>query len=333
MVNDIAIDIIVCARNEESHIANCIEAILAQEYPEQLVSVYFVNDHSTDSTLEILQSIVDSRLSIIDLPPGTEGKKAGIKFAIGQSQSPLIIQTDADCVMSPGWIKNWVNLFSDQKIHLGAGLVYSENSDGSWLSTFQDLDFRATMVLQHFALNKAKIPLGNAANMAFGRKAYQKIKNDIRKEELRSGDDIFLLEAFLAADPAQVLFHSDPEFAVTTQAASSWAKLFSQRTRWAEKTSHYKGSKLKSVLGLIGFSYSIVLVGILGMFFQPGLILPVSVLLIFLSLCNHWWFQKIAGRTACIESFLFTCTHVVFTLAIGLFSLAGAKKPWKGRKY
>lgn len=44
--------ILICARNEEKVIANCIKSILAQNYPAELIKVFVAADNCTDSTAE-----------------------------------------------------------------------------------------------------------------------------------------------------------------------------------------------------------------------------------------------------------------------------------------
>lgn len=44
--------VLICARNEERVIANCIESIFAQNYPRELIKVYVAADNCTDKTAE-----------------------------------------------------------------------------------------------------------------------------------------------------------------------------------------------------------------------------------------------------------------------------------------
>ena len=69
------ISVCIPARNEERNIRACVEAVLAQRYLNFEVIVQ--DDRSTDSTLEILRSIQNDKLKIMngsDLPSGWAGK-------------------------------------------------------------------------------------------------------------------------------------------------------------------------------------------------------------------------------------------------------------------
>ena len=69
------ISVCIPARNEERNIRVCVQAVLNQTYPN--FEVVVLDDRSTDSTSEILHSIQNDKLKIIngsDLPSGWAGK-------------------------------------------------------------------------------------------------------------------------------------------------------------------------------------------------------------------------------------------------------------------
>jgi cellulose synthase/poly-beta-1,6-N-acetylglucosamine synthase-like glycosyltransferase len=51
--------ILVPARNEEHSIEKCLGDILAQQYPASHYEVIVINDHSTDNTAGVVQSVID----------------------------------------------------------------------------------------------------------------------------------------------------------------------------------------------------------------------------------------------------------------------------------
>ncbi len=59
--------IVVPARNEQRDLATCIEALLAQDYPDFRLTI--VNDRSEDDTLAIAESYAakDERLNVISI--------------------------------------------------------------------------------------------------------------------------------------------------------------------------------------------------------------------------------------------------------------------------
>ena len=98
------ITVCVPARNEERNIRACIEAILAQDYPNLEVTV--LDDRSTDRTPEILHelSMQNDRLKVIhgtDLPKGWAGKPHALYQASAAAQGDWLCFVDADTFLSP----------------------------------------------------------------------------------------------------------------------------------------------------------------------------------------------------------------------------------------
>lgn len=96
------VSILVPARNEQHRVLeNCIRSILAQDYPR--FEVIAVNDHSTDATGAILESIArgDERLRVIEgqePPAGWLGKPFAMQQALDHARGEWLLATDADMI-------------------------------------------------------------------------------------------------------------------------------------------------------------------------------------------------------------------------------------------
>ena len=98
------ISVCVPARNEARGIRACLTSLLNQNYPE--FEVIAVNDHSTDATGEIIQSLADEFPNLVSLdgqalPPGWLGKPYALHQAVQQAKGDHLIFTDADPVFQP----------------------------------------------------------------------------------------------------------------------------------------------------------------------------------------------------------------------------------------
>jgi chlorobactene glucosyltransferase len=98
------ISVCVPARNEERNIRACIEAILAQDYPN--FEVIVLDDRSTDNTAVILGELFtqNDRLKIlhgVDLPKGWAGKPHALYQASVAAHGELLCFIDADTFLSP----------------------------------------------------------------------------------------------------------------------------------------------------------------------------------------------------------------------------------------
>jgi chlorobactene glucosyltransferase len=98
------ISVCVPARNEERNIRRCVEALLAQTYPN--FEVIVLEDRSTDMTAEILRSIAaqNDKLIVIDgseLPSGWAGKPHALTQAAAAARGEWLCFVDADTFVTP----------------------------------------------------------------------------------------------------------------------------------------------------------------------------------------------------------------------------------------
>ena len=105
--SDVAVSVIVPARNEAEDIEQCLRSLLAQDHGN--LKVIAVNDHSDDDTPQIIDRIAaeDSRLVVIHDPPlqpGWLGKHNAMQTALEHVSSELVLLTDADVKFEPSCI-------------------------------------------------------------------------------------------------------------------------------------------------------------------------------------------------------------------------------------
>lgn len=98
------VSILVPARNEEAHIADCVCSLLAQDYPS--CEVLVLDDESDDGTLAALQTLSgEPRLRILrgkPLPEGWMGKNWACHQLAQEAHGELLLFTDADTRHAPG---------------------------------------------------------------------------------------------------------------------------------------------------------------------------------------------------------------------------------------
>ena len=101
------IAVIVPARNEARNIRRCVEALLAQDYPNY--AVYVIDDRSTDATPAILAELAarDPRLVVIQAPPlpaGWAGKPHALVQGVRAAGAAAgwYCFVDADTFAQPG---------------------------------------------------------------------------------------------------------------------------------------------------------------------------------------------------------------------------------------
>jgi chlorobactene glucosyltransferase len=142
------VSVIVPARNEEKNIRRCVEALLAQDYPN--LQILVLDDRSTDSTSAILAELAarDSRLVILagrELPPGWAGKPHALHQAAASATGEWLLFLDADTFLHPNAVS--AALASAQKTDAGLYTVMTEQILGSfWEKAVMPLVFTALSV-------------------------------------------------------------------------------------------------------------------------------------------------------------------------------------------
>lgn len=122
---DTAFDIIICAHNEETCIANLLDSLKAQTYPQKLLKVFLVADNCTDRTADIASEY--GFVNILERhTEGASTKGKALSWAIDLirenhlSDSGYLMIFDADNVIAPDFIEKLsVHFKSGAKIVTG----------------------------------------------------------------------------------------------------------------------------------------------------------------------------------------------------------------------
>lgn len=119
-----SLTIVVPARNEEKTLGVGLRSLLQLTYPN--LEIIVVNDRSTDDTARVLAEFQkqDSRLkgvNVTDLPVGWLGKNHALQLGAKESQSELILFTDADVEIDNWFLRKAVEfLIRNHLDHLAA---------------------------------------------------------------------------------------------------------------------------------------------------------------------------------------------------------------------
>ena len=97
--NTVKVSIIVTTKNEEKNIANCLNSIRSQTYPQDKIEIIVVDNNSTDSTVEIARRFTDKIYNF-----GPE-RSAQLNFGVKLAKGAYILFPDADMILSEDVIK------------------------------------------------------------------------------------------------------------------------------------------------------------------------------------------------------------------------------------
>ena len=333
--------IIIPARNEEANIQTCLLSVLQQQYPSALFEVIVINDHSTDQTETIIRSMQQGRsnLQLLNLTDHLQGKqlnaykKKAIELAIGQSHGNWIVTTDADCTVSPGWLKALDAFIREkQPVFVAAPVMFT--NDHSFLSIFQLLDFISLQGITAAAVSAGYHTICNGANIAYKKEVFYEVGQFQGIDQIASGDDMLLMYKIKQKYPDKLGYLYSHESIVTTAPMRDWKNFFNQRIRWASKADKYGDKSLSWILALVYAVNAALLVLLLASPFKENGFSNWLLLVIVKTLIELSFMIPVARfyqhTRALIWFPIMQPLHIFYTVIAGWLGKFGTYQ-WKGR--
>ena len=181
------VSVIIAARNEEENIGNCIQSLIRQTYPAAKFEVIITNDHSTDNTVQVINSMKMDNIRVLTLKDFTENKelnyykKKSIETALKFSKGELILTTDADCIAPEKWIETMVDFYKEKNaVFIAAPVSLTSSSPGKkigerLLGIFQSLDFMTLQGITGASVTKKFHSMCNGANLAYRKDIFYEV--------------------------------------------------------------------------------------------------------------------------------------------------------------
>jgi cellulose synthase/poly-beta-1,6-N-acetylglucosamine synthase-like glycosyltransferase len=114
------VTILIAAYNEESEIASKLEAVLALDYPAELMQIIVAADGSTDRTAEIVSGFEGRGIELVHQPQ-RQGKMAAISRAITSATGEIVVFSDANNRFDSNAVERLVAPFADGRVGLTVG--------------------------------------------------------------------------------------------------------------------------------------------------------------------------------------------------------------------
>lgn len=334
VVNDTTVTIIIPVRNEEGSIGRLLKSLQQQSYPAHLTQIIVIDDNSTDSTCDIVNSFTGVELIHLNGEVSASHKKRAIEAGLKVARGEWIVTTDGDCVMGPEWLQQVVAFQRKNNCCYVAAPVCMI-SDGSFLQQFQQMDFAVLQGVTAVSVHRRLHAMSNGANQAYRRDAFDAVNGFAKIDRIASGDDMLLLQKINKRFPRKVGWLHSKDAIVHTEPAKSWPAFFQQRIRWASKSRHYTEGKIFFVMAivyLVNLCFPFLLIA--GIW--DGRHLMYAGVFWLLKTLVEWpfvggVFRFFDLRFGFVSFFLFQPVHMMYTVISGFLGLFG-KYEWKGRR-
>jgi len=116
------VSIVVPVFNGQGTIAECLDSLLALNFPRDRLEVLVVNNASTDKTGEVLAAYRDTVRLLLETKRGpAAARNRGIREATGE----IVAFTDADCTVDADWLRHLIEPLQDPSIGIVGGRILS----------------------------------------------------------------------------------------------------------------------------------------------------------------------------------------------------------------
>jgi len=137
------VSILVPARNEERNITRSLESIAGLDYPKGRLEVIFVDNGSTDRTVELadrfrkaLRGSLKMKMLSVPVPGKGNALKDGMRHATGE----IIGVLDADTYVAPDCLSRMVPYFKDASVGAVTNYVKPAKAAGM-MAALQDMEY------------------------------------------------------------------------------------------------------------------------------------------------------------------------------------------------
>lgn len=110
------ISVIIPVHNGETTLPNLFKSLSAQTFTDY--EVVLIDDNSTDNS-----AAIGSKYCRVISTPQNVGPAAARNIGIREARGEILAFTDADCVLSPDWLRNIYHNFRGKNLHVLAGNV------------------------------------------------------------------------------------------------------------------------------------------------------------------------------------------------------------------
>lgn len=206
---NIAVSILICAKNEAENLKIFLPEILDQDYPK--FEVVLINDNSHDNTQQIMETYAskNDHVKVVNVVPNDAflgNKKYALTLGIKASKHDFLLLTDADCKPnSKYWLKEMSSHFSNTKtIVLGYG-AYAKIKK-SFLNKLIRFETVLT-ALQYFSFAKSGIPfMGVGRNLAYRKDEFFNANGFQNHMQIPSGDDDIFINQVATKNNTAICF-------------------------------------------------------------------------------------------------------------------------------
>ncbi len=324
------VSVLVCARDEEGTIEECLEALLEQNYPKDKIEILIADDQSADATAVLARRFAASYdnvrfFSIQSRLNDLAGKTNVLAQLAHEAIGDYYFICDADVQVPSNWIRQMLGQ-SDNETGLVTGVTFVEK--GAFLGGLQCIDWLYALGMIHL-LSRAGIAVTAMGNNMMVRKEAYWQTGGYENIGFSVTEDFALLKAVRKEGWKAKTLYKKSVLAATMPQSSLFSLLF-QRKRWMH--------------GALRTQWAIRLLLVFQALYYPAMVLlflynqPLAVVL----LTAKWVLQasfieqqlkKLNLEQFYWQSFIYEIYASILSVSLLFFYLIPTGISWKRRRY
>lgn len=180
------VSIIIPVKNRPNDIKNCIEALLALDYPSEKIEITVVDDGSTDNTIAVIEQYP---VNVILLRKNRQAPFCR-NLAAKKAKGKYLAFIDSDCIAGKSWLQELLPVFKNPSVGAVGGLVDSTFQEKK-LDRYEKVKSSLNMGKQFRCSNKTDLTFYvPSCNLLVRKKAFQQVGGF--KEHFIVGEDVDL---------------------------------------------------------------------------------------------------------------------------------------------
>ncbi len=258
--------ILIPFRNEENNLSVLLKSLSALSYPEDCYELILVNDQSRDNSVAIINEFMNNSPLQLSLINSEGGKKQAITKGLKQAKNDYILSVDADCKIPVNILHAYNTLLQKKDYKLVGGPVSFYGST-NFFGQMLELEFMSLVASGAGSILIHKPIMLNAANMLIKTTVAREAEEEVYRQKVSSGDDIFLLHYIVKNYGTKaVSFLKAKEAIVETKVPASISEWLWQRLRWTSKARYYE-INFTSITALIILAFNVLILASIPLLF------------------------------------------------------------------
>ena len=123
------VSILIPIRNEAAYIDHCLQAVLSQDYPSDLIEILIADGMSTDNTRSVVQKYQQThpQIQLFDNPG--QIVPIGLNSLIPQAKGEILIRVDGHCVIASDYVSKCVGHLQQDDVDGVGGSMITQGED------------------------------------------------------------------------------------------------------------------------------------------------------------------------------------------------------------